>query len=154
MTLSKSTSDPRPHPIVAPHKTYVASVHMFKEVVLRDRAKLVEFCLFAQKGSIGSFHPQNVLVHIEYVFLNEFNPVFFAELAAFFYKSEELLHLTVIYKVYQDIQLLFPLILIQLTKEHILVIYKAFEALLVKVEFLLEDLDVDLAFRHFGKLDA
>ena len=55
MTLGKSTSDPRTRQVVASHENHVAGIHIFEEVLLRDRAKLIEFGLFAQQGSIGDF---------------------------------------------------------------------------------------------------
>ena len=154
MTLGKSTSDPRAHQVVASHEDHVASIHMLEELLLRDRAKLVEFGLFTQKGSIGDFRPQNVLVHVVFVFLDKLGPVFLAKLPAFFNESKEFLELTVVHEVYHDIQLLFPFLNIHLAKEYILVIYETFEALPIKVEFLFEYLDVDLAFRHFSEADA
>lgn len=154
MTLGKSTSDPRTRQVVASHEEYVAGIHVFEEVLLRDRAKLIEFGLFAQQGSIGDFCPQNALMHLTIVFFHILGPVFFAKLSALFNETKKFLELTVVQKLYYDIQLLFPLLFIHLGKVRILVIHEAFEALSLIVEFLFEYLDVDLAFRHFGKTDA
>jgi len=154
MTLGKSTSDPRTRQVVASHEDHVAGIHVFEEVLLRDRAKLVELGLFAQQGSIGDFRLQNTLVHLTIVFLHVLSPVFFAKLSALFNEPKKFLELTVVQKLYYDIQLLFPLLFIHLGKVRILVIHEAFEALFLKIEFLFEYLDVDLAFGHFSKTDA
>lgn len=89
MTLRKGSSDPRSHQVVASHENYVTSIHMFQEILFCDRAKLVEFGLFAQKGSIGDFRPQNALVHRVFVFLDKLGPVFFAKLSTFFNEGKK-----------------------------------------------------------------